>query len=512
MPWFLVAVLISGLALRLWLLHSPFGEVEADESVVGLMALHVLQGERPVFYWGQPYLGSLEAYLVASVFAVAPPSNLLLKLVPTVVFFVFVVLAYSGARRDLGLGPALLTALYYCLPGSFLLFWSTKARGGYVELLALGQALIFLAPWAARRGPRLDGRLALYGFLAGLALWTHTLGLAWVVPAAIYSATRLGKRLLGAPLLAAVAGGLIGLGPAIAENVRTGGQTLEALQGGGSSGEVAQENFRKLVDVGLPVLAGLGQATSSPALFAQDWPQRPGSWPWSGALLLGLGMLLLAPWARALLAPFQRGLAAERLSTAYFGLTVSLLTAILAVLGRFGELVAEPRYALGLYVAAPLIFGTLWTIGRRRWPLLVASLAAILGLNLFSLVTADPRLNLPTTAGDSNQRTRQRLIEYLEGQGIQSIYADYWIAYPVIFESGERIVASVSSGGYNRYLAYAHLVSIDPEPAFVFVRGSLEEAAFRRQLSSAGGRAGEHDVSIYRVYLRAQPLGRLRPP
>ena len=43
------------------------GEVDvylADEGVVGLMAMHILEGrELPVFFYGQDYLGALEAYL-----------------------------------------------------------------------------------------------------------------------------------------------------------------------------------------------------------------------------------------------------------------------------------------------------------------------------------------------------------------------------------------------------------------------------------------------------------------
>jgi hypothetical protein len=83
------AILLAGLALRGWILAGPLGEVEADESVVGLMALHIQQGEQVAFYWGQPYVGSLEAYLAAAAFALLGPSNAVLKAVPGFVFLVF---------------------------------------------------------------------------------------------------------------------------------------------------------------------------------------------------------------------------------------------------------------------------------------------------------------------------------------------------------------------------------------------------------------------------------------
>jgi hypothetical protein len=35
--------------------------LNSDEAVVGLMARHILDGKRPVFYYGQAYMGSLDA-------------------------------------------------------------------------------------------------------------------------------------------------------------------------------------------------------------------------------------------------------------------------------------------------------------------------------------------------------------------------------------------------------------------------------------------------------------------
>src|ERR687885_658829 len=73
-----------GLAVRLAVIASPLGEIDGDEAVVGLMARHIaFLGERPVFYWGQPYLGSLEAFTAAPLFKLFDSSTLLLKLVPT---------------------------------------------------------------------------------------------------------------------------------------------------------------------------------------------------------------------------------------------------------------------------------------------------------------------------------------------------------------------------------------------------------------------------------------------
>src|SRR6266851_2035799 len=56
----------------------------ADEAIVGLMARHILQGERPVFFYGQAYLGSLDAWLVAGAFAIFGESVWPIRLVQIV--------------------------------------------------------------------------------------------------------------------------------------------------------------------------------------------------------------------------------------------------------------------------------------------------------------------------------------------------------------------------------------------------------------------------------------------
>lgn len=41
----LVAILLAGLALRLWLLAQGTPTLDSDEATVGLMGLHLLRGE-----------------------------------------------------------------------------------------------------------------------------------------------------------------------------------------------------------------------------------------------------------------------------------------------------------------------------------------------------------------------------------------------------------------------------------------------------------------------------------
>jgi hypothetical protein len=92
------------------------------------------------------------------------------------------------------------------------------------------------------------------------------------------------------------------------------------------------------------------------------------------------------------------------------------------------------------------------------------------------------------------------------------MYTDYWIGYPIMFETRETVLAYVISGGFNRYLPPADNVQRTPNPAWVFEPGTDAEQAFLERLTDLGGHAQVADVSVYRVYFDVQPLEAMRPP
>src|SRR5438128_28774 len=103
----------AGLALRLAVIASSLGELDGGEAVVGLMARHIaFLGDRPVFYYGQPYLGSLEAFSAAPLFRVFGSNTMLLKLVPTAYSLGFLAVSAVLAKRVFGTAPGLATAAY----------------------------------------------------------------------------------------------------------------------------------------------------------------------------------------------------------------------------------------------------------------------------------------------------------------------------------------------------------------------------------------------------------------
>lgn len=111
--WLVVAVVLVGLFIRYWILLSPFGEADADEAVIGLMARHFLEGEISAFFWGQYYGGTLEQFLVAGVFALFGSSVLGLKLVSVLLAGAASLLTWRVGRRIVSEGSARTAALIF---------------------------------------------------------------------------------------------------------------------------------------------------------------------------------------------------------------------------------------------------------------------------------------------------------------------------------------------------------------------------------------------------------------
>ncbi len=92
------------------------------------------------------------------------------------------------------------------------------------------------------------------------------------------------------------------------------------------------------------------------------------------------------------------------------------------------------------------------------------------------------------------------MIQALEQQQIQHIHTEYWIAQPVMFESGERILANVVHDGPNRNLGQALPVANDPNGAWVFQSDTEGEREFLSHLAAASASPNVATVSIYHVY------------
>ena len=520
-----LAALLVAVALRVGLLAAGVVPFNADEAVVGLMARHILQGERPVFFYGQAYLGSLDAWLVAATFTLAGPSVFAIRLVQIALFLGTVITTYLLGLKIYGrrwIGGA--AALFLAVPPVLFTLYSTVSLGGYGEVLFLGNLCLLLTLYlvnlnpsqSAARPTRLrSAAWCALGILGGLGFWAFPLILVYLVPILVVSLAVYRRQLaaLVLPGVLCAAGFVVGAWPWLAYTAAHGGITVletggQAIAGASSSNPVfavAQHTFNFLL-FGLTAIWGL----------------RP---PWSASFLaLGLAPFAIALNCGVLLFAARRTV--ERRDGATVGRCLLAGTAVTVVLGfvltPFG---ADPSGRYFLPVAAPLALFTAemlhWLRLRRRqrrspgrkW--FGQSLAlGLIAFNWWGNIQA--AANFPpglTTQFDAStqidQRALPQLIEFLRAHGETRGYTDYWVEYPLAFESREDLIF-VARLPYHpdlqvtprddRYAPYDSLVAASPRVAYITARQPELDARLRDGLNRLAVSYRETAVGDFRVF------------
>ncbi len=495
--FWLASILAFAVAIRISLVVTDHGvTLDSDEAIIGLMARHILErGARPVFFYGQEYMGAFEAYAAAVVFAVVGSSTAALKATMVVLDLAMVGSFVIVGRVVLDRRAGLVAGLYAALPPAFLAIYGLKARGGYVETLTTGNLLLAGAFGLASVDGRRRTVLALgVGAAAGFGFWTHTL-VALYFPAVVAGWLLSTPRSTWAPTLTAATGGaLLGGSPFWWRNIETGLASFGNVHWVSAGSAVTQ--LGGLVKDALPVVIG-----------------ARGIWSFEEALP---GITL---WLASLNVAFAVGSfvgagssAARRKRTWALALVWLTALASLAVdaASAYGGETREPRYLFPMYSALALSFGvtvsSAWTAGRR-W--IAVAVVALLAGHAVGIVRQDPRLMLGISAGQRVARSNARLLDVLEKLHVRSVYTDYWVSYRLVFESGERIRARpFGHVVVERIPEMSAAVDEDPNPAFVLLGDAAN--GFRAALIKNGLGFREREVGPYRVFYRVEGLEQVR--
>jgi len=473
-----VATLALGIGVRAFILRSSLGVLNSDEVTTGLMAQEVLRGRTPLVLAGQNYSGTLEAYLYAPLHAILGPSSLALKLIST--FFWFAV-AYATYRvtsftADRRLGILLGSVVWV---SSFpVVLLSTQAYPGYSsgEVAVLVALFLLLKELTATgRDAGTTRRRLLLGFCTGFAVWSHPMFLATLFPAHLFLLVHKRRNLLNwVPPIAV--GALVGISPLLVWNVANSWGSLEVLPQPPSTYSSRLAGF--FVDV-VPRLLGTKFAAAT----------------WIGGALgttmyvVMVMLLVLALWM------LWRGAAQERLIA-----VVALFAPLVIAAFPTSWYTQDARYGMTYFPVMVLAAG----LGWRRWrPDARVSAAALLVVPLlcFAVTCAPPLAALaapPARPGDPDGEVVE-LISALEAADVRHLRASFWIAQPVTFLSGRRIVASGSDVSRFPELE-AQVQRAGDRAAFVAMAGDAQDDELRRALPTHSRR----EVARYAVYLPAR--------
>ncbi len=442
---------ILALALRLAILATNSVPFNSDEAVVALMARHTLQGDWPIFFYGQSYMGSLDATLIAAAFALLGESVLVIRLVQTALFIGVVITTYLLGVRFFGdRWTAGAAAMLVALPTVLVSTYTTATLGGYGEILLLGNIVLLLGHAVVTDRPH-DWRCWFgLGAAAGLGFWTSALITVYLLPVgaviiaartrppspeqpARSSAARHPGRWAGVALAAAAFFAFSG--PWWWHNMANNWSALGfALTGAEASGigigqTPVSTRLAAIALLGLPALIGF-------------------RFPWSAEyILLPLAVPALALYLAVLASAARSWRQASRDPGRSLLLGMGGAFIVLFMLSRFGT-DATGRYFLPLTIPLALLTAALLKNihSHHRW-LGALALAFLLGSNLLANGLAMSRTppGLTTQFDPSNRfdnRSDTELIAFLHETGAGRGYSNYFVAFRIAFLSQETVILS----------------------------------------------------------------------
>ena len=213
--------LLLAFILRMWLIIRTHGVIDGDEALVGIQAEHILRGELPIYFYGQPYMGSLEAYLVALIFTIFGPSAWALRTEPALLSLALVWLTWklAAALADYAQLPPYprrlfmtIAALLAAIPPLYDAVVELRTWGGLIEsfvlmLLLLLSVFQLTRRWHAGASVReLTWRWAGIGLILGLGFWVYPLvvfavlaAFSWIACDRIVAFVQLRRDLVAVP-------------------------------------------------------------------------------------------------------------------------------------------------------------------------------------------------------------------------------------------------------------------------------------------------------------------------
>ncbi len=110
------------------------------------MAKHILAGERPIFFYGQVYMGSLDAYLISVFFNFFGSQIVWIRIVQIILFsitllefYIFTQIVFKNKFISF------FATLFLAFPAVNVVLYTTVSLGGYGEAFVLGMAALLLA-------------------------------------------------------------------------------------------------------------------------------------------------------------------------------------------------------------------------------------------------------------------------------------------------------------------------------------------------------------------------------
>lgn len=524
--------LLIGVGFKIWLIISNYLPFNADEAVVALMARHILGGERPIYFYGQSYMGSLDAYLVAGGFALFGQKVSVIRAVQ-VLLYIFTILTTSYLATRISRTPlsGALAASLMAIPNVNMSLYTSVSLGGYGEMLLIGNLILITAIKLGEQIQQSFGQSIVWlwfslGFLIGLGFWVFSLTLVYSVPAYLYLIWEIRKyiqlpdrkqglsslkKALTKWLFASGIGLLLGAVPCLIFILQAGLQgMLKELSGSAIAGveklpwiSLIPRRIINTVVLGMSAAVGL----------------RP---PWEVRwLALPLAPLALATWTGSAIHAYSSlkraplsNIDNNKNNLVFFGVVITLLAGF-----TFTPFGADPsgRYFLPVSIIL-VLFAAHWLVelgeilGKKIWLI-------CFGISLFHFWGTLEAIKSPpgglTTQFDAvtwiDHSKDEELIQFLSENNLTRGYSNYWVTYPLAFLSGERLIYLPRlpyhldfryTSRDDRYKPYQVLVAQADRIAYITTKHPDLDDYLREKFSLKGITWKEVRIGDYQIFFQ----------
>ena len=446
-------LVLTAIAVRLFFFVLALFKlpVSSDEAWVGLMAMHMLKGEFPIFYWGQTYMGTQESFFDAPLIHIFGVNAFAIRIYPLICSLLFVYFVYKLASRMYNNEVGFITLLLLAVPVPYLAMCSAMIPpDNYMATAMLGSWALFLCYNLVfeKEIYRENWQYALLGFVLGYGFWNHILIVSYIVVICIFLFLKdkliVFRKKIWFFAFAFASGCL----PLIWFNLTHNFATFRDVAYGTSwAGAVA--NFETLLKLTLQFLVGLRVMWYGDNCNYTDLPPFL-YYPYAVILIAVLGLVLIISFKKVWRICFLSLKNVEGTSLLLVFAAASIYTFCRS--GRSNWWAA--RYLLPIMSALPILFAYgLWLIKRFSrsvfYPcLVVVLLAHVWGCVILARVWNDPK----TVSWDLQLPDTKPLMVFLEKEGIRHGYAHFWISYRLTYETAEDFICAPP---YNeRFIQY----------------------------------------------------------
>ncbi|NUT34832.1 MAG: hypothetical protein HOV79_17385 [Hamadaea sp.] len=462
-----------GVGFRAWLIARDAPLTNSDEATIGLAALHIWRGEDfPVYFYGQHYMGTIEAYLAAPLVGLLGPTTLALRLPTLALFALFLFLMYALSKRLYSPWLGVVTVGLLALGSDRIVKNQLIAGGGYPETSPMVVALLLGVLTLSRSEKPRPWVMGGVGLLTGLIVWNHWLPLPYLAVAAVLLVIFCRGQIAARGGLFLAGGLLLGVFPLIWHDLHnTFSKSFLGvfwhLQTTGTDPSAGDRLYGGGL-IGLP----LGTGMCAPSHCA----------PWQ----LWWGPVYVALLVIAAVLAYRTPRSPER--ALRIGLAVAALLTVVSYVRNSAA--AESPIESARYLSCLLISTPVWLdairhfvlSARPAWLRLTAAAPLALGAAMAIFATASLAAHVP----EYTERTRDQrtVLAALADRGQTRLYSDYWTCNWIAYQTGEERVCAVLGDdlteGLNRYHAYWDVVGQAREVTYLAPIGHPMDAALAK--------------------------------